>query len=147
MYGSSRYCLRSPLGGSQHPQQLPQHWRHLKHEQQHDLAQHAQRMMHHSTEKMMIPPRIMSPITNHLNSNASAIYPKLGGKENNLLAIGFRHAAVPTGECCPDISNLSLKISPHESRMNCASQQVQEPFPYTPPHSHIYRRHLALSQI
>jgi hypothetical protein len=66
MYGSSRYLRRLPLGGSQQPQQSPQHLRHEKHEQQHESPQQQHRMTHQTTEMMIKPPMIMSAMTGHL---------------------------------------------------------------------------------
>lgn len=71
MYGSSRYLvLRPPPGGSQHPQQLPQHFKQLKQVQQQDTPQQQHRMMHHRILKMMRLPTMMTAITGHLQNVA-----------------------------------------------------------------------------
>lgn len=61
--------LRRP-GGSQQPQQLPQHLRQLKHVQQHDRPQKAQRMTHQRMLNMMRPPTMMMAMTGHLRESS-----------------------------------------------------------------------------
>jgi hypothetical protein len=53
-------------GSSQQPQQFPQHLKHEKQLQQHDLAQQAQRTMHQRMLKRMRPPTIMMAMTGYL---------------------------------------------------------------------------------
>lgn len=62
----SRYLWLLPLGGSQQPQQLPQHFRHWKHEQQQDRPQQAQRIIHQTMERMIRPPTMITAMTGHL---------------------------------------------------------------------------------
>ena len=77
MYGSSRYLCRFPRGGSQHPQQLPQHLRHEKHEQQHERPQQAHLMMHQMTDRAISPPTMMTAITGHLQTDSQTHQPAI----------------------------------------------------------------------